>query len=63
MAKVIATPAYDDIVFFDYQSEREITDDLPVDVIGECIAEAVNNVWRQGIDPANKLFRVTVTFE
>ena len=41
---------------------REITHDLPADVIGECVTEAVHRAWRAGYDPARNGFIVEVNF-
>lgn len=43
--------------------EMEITNDLPADVIGQCIAEAVNRAWKAGFDPGLEPFVVIVTFD
>jgi hypothetical protein len=36
-------------------STREITDDIPADVVGECVAEAVH---KAGYDPTTIRFKV-----
>ena len=46
----------------DLMAEREISQDLPAEVIGECVAEAVRDAWKAGHDPALDPFLVIVTF-
>lgn len=42
--------------------EREIAEDLPAGVIGECVTEAVHAAWKRGFDPAIDPFVVIVSF-
>jgi hypothetical protein len=37
---------------------RNITDDLPQDVIGEAVTESANKAWKAGIDPTTVRFIV-----
>jgi hypothetical protein len=45
-----------------FMAERAITDDLPAEVIGECVTEAVHKAWKSGFDPAIAPFQVIVKF-
>lgn len=64
MAKIVATPCPKGINMpcTHLQSGRDITDDLPADVIGECVTEAVSNAWKNGFDPVAPEFVVLVKF-
>jgi len=64
MPEIVATPCPLGIHMpaTEHQSVRKITDDLPADVIGECVTEAVHNAWKSGFDPAVSPFCVLVTF-
>lgn len=42
----------------DLVERREITDDIPADVIGECVATVVQRAWRAGYDPTTIMFKV-----
>lgn len=33
--------------------EREISDDLPAEALGEILCEAVNDRWKDGVDPTD----------
>lgn len=46
----------------EFASVRGITDDLPGEVVGECVAEAVHKAWKAGFDPALPPFIVIVRF-
>lgn len=39
-----------------FSSEMEITDDLPPEVIGECVVQAVKKAWDHGHNPAKPPF-------
>lgn len=45
-----------------HMQQLEITDDLPADVIGECVALATEKAWKAGFDPAKPPFFVAVHF-
>lgn len=64
MPQIIATPCPVGINMprSDLSSVREITDDLPSDVIGECVTEATHKAWSAGFDPAIGDFCVIVTY-
>jgi hypothetical protein len=64
-ALVKATPCFGvDKPLGQFSSEMEITDDLNPDIIGECVTQAVRNVWksRSNFDPVASPFLVIVTF-
>jgi hypothetical protein len=46
-----------------FQVIKDITDDLPADVIGECVTEAVHKAWFAGHDPALPPFVLLVHFQ
>jgi len=41
-----------------YVEQREITDDLPADVIGECVVAVCQRMWKAGEDPVNQVIVV-----
>jgi hypothetical protein len=45
-----------------YAVTLEVTDDLPPEVLGECVSDAVQKAWNAGFDPAVEPFLVIVTF-
>jgi hypothetical protein len=51
MATITATPCPFGVQMpaAEFASEREITEDLPSDVIGECVTEATEKAWRAGV--------------
>jgi hypothetical protein len=65
MAKVIATPCPCGVNMpvSRFQVIKDITDDLPADVIGECVTEAVHKAWCAGHDPALPPFVLLVHFQ
>lgn len=64
MPKITAVPCPKGVhlPFSDCLSERDITEDLPPNIIGECVAEATNLAWNKGYDPTVPPFVVLVTF-
>lgn len=64
MSKIIATPCPRGVNMpvTSLSAIRDITEDLPADVIGECVAEAVQKAWRDGADPAHPDFVMLVQF-
>ena len=60
MAKVRAIPCIQGGMYYDQSVENEITDELPADVIGATVADAVNKFWKAGNDPVT--FTIVVEF-
>ena len=48
--------------FETFNEQREITDDLPADIIGKAVVVATQRAWRAGFDPTVSPFIVLVKF-